>query len=158
MSLAVVKTFQVAETAVEETERQLREAGMKGFERWVLWTGRQTDDRFEVRTVHVPEQTAYRSAEGLCVRVEGPALHKLNVWLLEHEEILGVQVHAHPGRAYHSTTDDTFSIVTALGGLSVVAADYCRDGLLTRATVGYRLTPSGWRRSRRLRRLLKVAH
>ena len=68
----------------------------------------------------MPRQTAYRLSEGLCVRVEGPELHRLNIWLYEHHELLAVQVHAHPTDAYHSETDDTYPIVTTRGGLSLV--------------------------------------
>lgn len=147
MTLAQVELFDVSAAAVADTERQLRAAGQEGFETWVLWTGRQHGRRFEVRTVHVPEQTAYRLDSGLCVKVDGPALHELNVWLHEHHETLGAQVHAHPDRAYHSDTDDAFSIITALGGLSLVVPHFCRDGLLGRGSAAFRLTADGWERS-----------
>lgn len=96
-----------------------------------------------VRSAHVPRQTATRSHAGLSVRVEGDALHDLNVWLYEQKQVLAAQVHAHPTDAYHSDTDDTFPIVTALGGLSLVVPDFCRRDLLTESAA-YRLTPDGW--------------
>jgi hypothetical protein len=99
--------------------------------------------RFLVHAAHVPRQTATRSPDGLMVRVEGDALHRLNVWLYEHGQVLGAQVHAHPTDAYHSDTDDTFPIVTALGGLSLVVPDFCRRDLLT-GSAAYRLTSDGW--------------
>jgi hypothetical protein len=147
MTLAQVDAFHVPPSAVADTERQLRAAGAEGFETWVLWTGRQHGRRFDVQTVHVPEQTAYRLESGLCVKVDGPALHKLNVWLHDRDETLAAQVHAHPGRAYHSSTDNAFSIVTALGGLSLVVPRFCRNGLLGRGSAAYRLTARGWERS-----------
>jgi hypothetical protein len=147
VTLADVDVFDVPPAAVADTEHQLRTAGADGFETWVLWTGRQHGRRFEVQTVHVPEQTAYRLESGLCVKVDGPALHELNVWLHEHDQTLGAQVHAHPDRAYHSDTDNAFSIVTALGGLSLVVPRFCRDGLLGRGSAAYRLTDRGWVRS-----------
>jgi hypothetical protein len=158
VSLTAVEVFEVASTAIADTERQLRAAGEQGYETWVLWTGRQDGRRFDVRTVHIPEQTAYRLESGLCVKVDGPALHHLNVWMLEHHETLGAQVHAHPGRAYHSDTDNAFSIVTAVGGLSIVVPNFCRTEMLGRGTAAYRLTARGWKRSNLPARSLVKTH
>ena len=97
-----------------------------------------------IRTMHVPQQTAYRLTEGLCVRVEGSELHRLNVWLFEHEERLAIQVHSHPTAAYHSETDDAFPIVTTRGGLSLVVPDFGRLGVRGPRTALYRLGVSGW--------------
>lgn len=144
MRLEHVRRFRVQRRAIASTTRTLREAGRAGHERFVLWSGRIDGDTFVVHTVHVPEQTAYKTKKGLLVRVEGEALHRLNMWLYEHEEILAVQVHAHPTDAFHSDTDDTYPIVTTLGGLSIVAADFARDGLLTSASATYRLSAAGW--------------
>ena len=50
----------------DATDRQLREAGLDGNERFILWSGIVRDDRLLVRTMHCPKQTAYRLASGLC--------------------------------------------------------------------------------------------
>lgn len=133
---------------LRETETTLRDAGREGFEAFVFWSGQMEGSRFAVRTAHVPGQTGYRSTRGLSVRVEGEALHRLNVWLYENEEVLGAQVHAHPSAAYHSDTDDSFPIVTSIGGLSLVVPNFCRRGLL-RGSAAYRLTGAGWEESER---------
>lgn len=139
-----ITQFVVPRDICDETDAQLREAGRNGAERFVLWSGVIESTRFQVRTAHVPPQTAYRLPEGLCVRVEGPELHRLNVWLYENHELLAVQVHAHPTDAYHSETDDTYPIVTTRGGLSVVVPDFARTGLRGAGTALYRLSSSGW--------------
>jgi hypothetical protein len=144
VTLADVEQFQVPTTVVNETEEALRSAGAEGYEAFVLWSGHQSGRLFTVRTAHVPRQDSYRLASGLCVRVDGSELHRLNVWLYEAGEVLAVQVHAHPDEAYHSETDDTYPIVATLGGLSVVAAEFCRDGLFCPSTAIYRLYPDGW--------------
>src|SRR6266699_777589 len=102
MTLAQVAQFQVTARIVEQTEETLRSAGAKGFEAFVLWSGRENGRFFNVLTVHVPKQNAYRLSSGLCVRVEGDELHRLNVWLYEAGEIFAIQIHAHPDEAYHS--------------------------------------------------------
>src|SRR5436305_15154353 len=120
MSLETVERFRVPRHIVQETEKALRLAGQQGFELFMLWSGIVRGDVFDVQTCHRPRQTTYKLASGLCVRVEGDELHRLNRWLFDHGEILGVQVHSHPTNAFHSSTDDAFPIVTVLGGLSIV--------------------------------------
>ncbi len=144
MILAEVEQFQVPATIVQQTEATLRIAGSAGYEAFVLWSGQQTGRVFSIRTIHVPKQNSYRLASGLCVRVDGDELHRINVWLYEAGEILAVQVHAHPDDAYHSDTDDTYPIVATLGGVSIVAAEFCHAGLFTPSTAIYRLYPNGW--------------
>jgi hypothetical protein len=110
-----------------------------------LWTGQpKGDTKFEVLALHVPKQTAYRTGDGLSVVVDGQALHQLNTWLYEADQVLAVQIHCHPDKAYHSETDDEFPIVTQLGGASVVVPKFCRHGLLQPGTMVYRLTHEGW--------------
>jgi len=145
MSLETVERFVVPPSVVADTEEALRRAGKEGYELFVLWSGAANGDRFLARTTHVPKQTSYRLKTGLCVRVEGDALHDLNTWLYEHNEVLAVQVHAHPRKAFHSDTDDAYPIVTMRGGLSIVAATFCRRGLLTRHTAYFRLLDGQWR-------------
>lgn len=144
MSLADVRTFRVPQPILETTEDALRGAGDDGYELFVLWSGVIRDDALDVLTPHVPKQTSYRTSDGLLVRVEGAALHKLNKWLYRAKEILAVQLHAHPHEAYHSVTDDAYPIVTALGSLSIVAPDFARRGIMTSGTTAFRLTERGW--------------
>jgi hypothetical protein len=144
MTLEHVKKFQVSREIVTQTESSLQDAGYEGYELFVLWSGEKSDDEFFVRNAHVPPQTSYQTEHGLLVRVDGPALHDLNVWLYQNEEMLGVQVHAHPTHAFHSETDDTYPIMTTVGGLSIVAADFARDGLVNRKMAAYRLSGTGW--------------
>jgi len=158
MSLADVTEFKVRPSVLTETERALRHAGAEGFELFVLWTGPHQDRTVDLATVHVPEQRSFRGEEGLHVRVGADALHRLNVWLYENNEVLAVQVHSHPGAAYHSKTDDAYPIVTALGGLSLVVPDFCRRGFSVETVAGYRLSETGWTRlqGKALRSLIRV--
>jgi hypothetical protein len=144
VSLENIQRFRVPSDLVRTTERKLRRAGRDGYELFVLWSGIAAGDTIEIDTAHVPEQTSYKTKKGLLVRVEGDALHKLNVWLYEHEQVLAAQVHAHPTDAFHSSTDDAFPIVTELGGLSLVAPDFARGGILCEGAAGYRLAVEGW--------------
>jgi hypothetical protein len=146
MSLEKVDQWVVTDAQVETTDTALREAGKDGFELFVLWTGVARENRFEVGHVHVPRQTSFQEDEGLHVRVDGDELHKLNVWLFENSETLGVQVHTHPRKAYHSETDDAYPMVTSMGGLSVVVPNFARAGVFGPGTATYRLGRKGWAR------------
>ncbi len=145
MSLTDIHTIRISRYHVDATEKALREAGAEGFERFVFWSG-QSDGSgiFEVETVHVPRQEAFKTRDGLLVRVDGNDLHRLNAWLYEQGHTLAVQVHAHPADAYHSETDDTFPIITTVGGISIVVPNFCREGLTAAGTAIYRLMPDGW--------------
>lgn len=143
-TLETVAKFVVPAGIVRDTDDKLRAVGRSRSECFVLWSGIRDQDTFHVRTGHLPRQTAYRLPDGLCVRVEGDELHRLNVWLFEHSEELAVQVHSHPTDAYHSDTDDTYPIVTVRGGLSLVVPDFARIGLRGPGVASYRLGPSGW--------------
>lgn len=145
-TLQSVREFAVSERLVAHTAQALQEAGAEGYELFVLWTGVPSGDVFEVRASHVPRQTSHKTKHGLLVRVEGQALHELNMWMYEHGETLGAQIHAHPDDAYHSSTDDQHPIVTCLGGLSLVAAEFARAGILAPSSAAYRLSTSGWDR------------
>jgi hypothetical protein len=136
--------FVVPGALVQSTDDQLRAAGLTHSECFVLWSGIRDGDTFRFRTTHVPRQVAYRFSEGLCVRVDGTELHRLNVWLYEHNEELAAQIHSHPTEAYHSDTDDEFPIVTTRGGLSLVVPDFGEGGLRGEGVAAYRLGLHGW--------------
>jgi hypothetical protein len=137
-------SVQIDGELLERSEDSLRRAGRDGCELFVLWSGRQDGERCEVLDGHVPHQTSYKTKDGLLVRVDGAALHKLNTWLYENGQMLIAQLHAHPDDAFHSDTDDSFPIVTQLGGLSLVAANFCCEGLISDSTAAFRLREEGW--------------
>lgn len=144
MTLEKVQVFHVQLGTVQQTEAALREAAKNGHERFALWTGTCDGSVFSVDHLYVPPQRAYQLRSGLCVRVNASALHELNVWLYSNGQTLGVQIHTHPQDAYHSQTDDTYPIVTTLGGLSLVVPRFCREGLLCPDLAMYRLSADGW--------------
>ena len=145
MTLRGVRRFRIEASGIRETEEAIRSAGQEGYETFVLWSGRCDDDgAFTVAEVHVPEQTAYKLDDGLCVRVDGSVLHRLNVWLYRAHQVIGVQIHSHPRDAYHSETDDTYPIATLEGSLSIVLPFFGRDGWESRGIAAYRLEKGEW--------------
>jgi hypothetical protein len=139
-----IREFIVPADLCDLTDAKLREAGLDGNERFVLLSGIVQDDCLVVQTLHCPRQTAFKSGRGLCVRVEAAELHRLNVWLYDNSERLAIQVHSHPTAAFHSEIDDTYPMVTTLGGLSLVVPDFARYGVRGPDTALFRLSAVGW--------------
>jgi hypothetical protein len=144
MTLESVRVFQVPWPLIRVSETALKQAGDSGYELFVLWTGKLLDDTFEVQHTYVPTQQSYRRDKRVHVRVDGEELHKLNRWLYEQRQVLGVQVHTHPDDAYHSDTDNTYPIATTLGSLSIVVPNFAREGLVCPGMKVYRLASAGW--------------
>ena len=144
MTLRDVRQFQVQASSVWETEEAIREAGVSGHEMFVLWSGTQRDGTFTIESVHIPRQSSYKLQSGLCVRVDGSELHRLNVWLYEAGQVIAVQIHSHPGDAYHSETDDTYPIATLDGSLSIVLPLFGREGFASKDIAAYRLEQGAW--------------
>lgn len=144
MTLRSVQKFRVQSDSIRETLEAIRSAGREGYELFVIWSGTSNGDAFNVAQVHVPNQTAYKLETGLCVRIGGPELHRLNAWLYEANQVVGVQVHSHPMEAYHSETDDAYPIATLEGSLSIVLPFFARDGWETDGIAAYRLIGGKW--------------
>ena len=145
MTLKNVTRFRVPASAICETVKAIQTAGQDGYELFVIWSGHRADDVFTVDDVHIPDQASYKFDAGLCVRVDGAELHRLNVWFYEAQQVIGVQVHSHPTRAYHSATDDAYPIATLEGSLSIVFPFFGRDGWESRGIAAYRLEQGFWR-------------
>jgi hypothetical protein len=156
VSLLSITEFCVTSEVTKVTTTALRDAGEGGYELFALWTGVIQEQRFVVTNVHVPRQYSVRSDIGASVQVPGDELHRLNIWLFQHQQTLGVQVHSHPDAAYHSATDDSFPIVTVLGGLSIVVPHFGRDGVLGAESKAFRLTVGGWKEVDPATRLVRV--
>ncbi len=145
--LQSVREVRVPRAVVEEAHAHLRAAGADGYEGMALWAGEHLESTFLVRATLVPRQTGHRGEDGVCVAVDGDELHRINVWLYEHKLTLVAQLHSHPTAAYHSETDDTFPIVAAAGGLSLVVPDFAvRPFNLAKCAVYRLLPPKGWLR------------
>jgi hypothetical protein len=135
----------VPRRVADEAQAHLRAVGENGFEGFALWAGVRSGQSFFVKEAIIPAQSGYRSAEGVCVYVGPEELHRINVWLYEHEMTLIGQLHSHPEEAFHSDTDDTFPIATTLGALSLVLPNYARRPFVLAECAIYRLMPTtGW--------------
>lgn len=140
-----VREVRVPRELVDAGREHLRVAGEKGCEAFVLWAGRRAGDVFDVLATLVPRQTAHRTPSGLLVEVDGDELLRINVWLYDNRLQLVAQLHAHPGEAYHSETDNAYPIMAQAGGLSLVLPDFAVRPFDVRDLAAHRLLPGlGW--------------
>ncbi|MER8824502.1 Mov34/MPN/PAD-1 family protein [Mesorhizobium sp. M0991] len=104
-----------------------------------LWVGVQQGQNFDVTEAVIPAQRHVRTSDGVSVIVPAKELHRLNVWLYRRGLKLLAQIHSHPGRAYHSTTDDAYAVATTVGCMSLVVPNFAREPFDLVRVAAYRL-------------------
>jgi hypothetical protein len=123
--LLAVRTFLIPMSILSTTIEFLRRVGRDGCEGFVLWSGALAErEKFVFRSCIIPDQKAMATESGLLVTVDGKSLFEVNKNVHERGEILAAQIHSHPTTAYHSSTDDSYPLVTLLGALSIVIPDF----------------------------------
>jgi hypothetical protein len=146
MRLADVRSVRVPRSCADAVHAHMRKVGREGFEGLGLWAGRQIGDVFTVEEAIIPAQKHIRTEDGVCVITEAQELHRLNVWLYRKKLSLVAQIHSHPGRAYHSSTDDQYAVATTVGCFSLVMPDFATGPFAIERLASYRLDAAGaWR-------------
>ncbi|MDE5445605.1 hypothetical protein GWG65_30175 [Bradyrhizobium sp. CSA207] len=145
-SVSDVTALFVPRSCVDELHAHLRKVGREGHEGLGLWVGRQTGHHFQVHRTLIPAQRHIRTGDGVCVVIGPEELHRINVLLYREKLMLVAQIHSHPGRAYHSSTDDAYAIAATVGCLSLVVPDFARAPFDLGNIASYRLDGAGvWR-------------
>ncbi|CDX14889.1 conserved hypothetical protein [Mesorhizobium sp. ORS 3324] len=134
-----VATVALPQLCVSRVQAHLRSVGQQGYEGMGLWVGLQQGQRFEVKEAIIPAQRHIRTIDGVCVIVPAEEFHRLNVLLYNRSLKLLAQIHSHPGRAYHSTTDDAYAVATTVGCLSLVVPNFAREPFDLARVAAYRL-------------------
>jgi hypothetical protein len=133
-------------TCISFVYEHFKTAGEKGVECVALFAGVYISAvRFEITEAIVPAQKSYNLEGGLLYSVGEDELHRINVLLYERSLSLVAQIHTHPGRAYHSDTDDAYPIVAKVGGVSIVVPDFAFKPFMLKDWAVYRLMKgTGW--------------
>jgi hypothetical protein len=142
--LEAIKRFRVGTDVVEKSIEFLRTAGKMGYEGLVLWVGELQEATAVVTMPFVPKQFPMRSEAGIGIYIDADTLYEMNVWLHRNRLRLLAQVHSHGEHAYHSDTDNSFSIVTTVGALSIVVPHFAKNGFALESCAVYRLHLAGW--------------
>jgi hypothetical protein len=143
--LEAVKRFRISGTVLRHAYDFMAEVGRQGYEGLAFLAGTIDEDRALVSHAYVPEQKTMRTRSGLLVHVESEALHRFNMELFGEGLRFIAQVHSHGEHAYHSDMDDAYSMVTVLGGLSLVVPHFAVGPFDLETCAAYRLSRSGWR-------------
>jgi GNAT superfamily N-acetyltransferase len=116
--------LRVPTTVLRETFAELRRCGGARRECQVLWTGPWSDPQTVAALVH-PDHRAH-----------GVGFELDSAWLTTFWQDLTrtgfgvrVQIHTHPGRAFHSATDDAWPLIHTPGFLSLVIPQFATGGV-----------------------------
>lgn len=140
IGLSEIQKFVIPLVSLTKAYELMRYAGSQGVEAVALFSGNIVDAEFHINEVILPYQTSYKIEDGLLYSVSEDELYRINKFLYENKLMLGIQIHSHPGRAYHSTTDDAFPIVTVIGGLSIVVPNFAFEDISVDNWAIYRLS------------------
>ena len=98
----------------------------------------------QITRVLVPEQIAETTEFGSYVELTQHAHYTLPD-LLEPGELIYSRIHSHPGRAFHSATDNANKVITHRGAISIVVPNFARETLtLARCAIFYLEHGTGW--------------
>lgn len=141
-----LKSYLIPEKILMVSRELLAEPGEEGLEAAVLWLGTERrGGEVEILAAHMPEQIAYRSSEGVAVTVVEEALSAL-IGALPEGIFVPARLHTHPGRAYHSSTDDANMLLSHRGAISIVVPDFARRPIeLPRCSVNELDSGHRWR-------------
>lgn len=129
----------------------MKYVGERNLEGAALFAGCKKVNTFYVEETIIPKQKAYSLDQGLMYVVDSAELHKINRWLYDNDYSIIAQIHSHPQEAYHSETDDHFSIVTTMGGLSIVVPYFATGQMKLDNWAVFRLSTEGiWKELNRL--------
>lgn len=111
--------FFVPQGILAKTFAQLRQCGRGRSECQVWWTSPWKAPDKITSMVH-PQHQAH--AGGFAV--DDAWLSAMWMRLADRGEGVRVQIHTHPGSAFHSTTDDQYPVIHTPGFLSLVIPDF----------------------------------
>jgi hypothetical protein len=111
----------VSKAVLGETFAELRRCGAGRRECQVLWVGPWARPAEVTTVVHSKHR-----AHGYGFELESAWLTDFWQELTRTGSGVRVQIHTHPGRAFHSETDDAWPIIHSAGFLSLVIPNFAR--------------------------------
>ena len=134
--------YTVSRSLLRESAVTLRSLSRRLRESAILWIGAADDRNARVRGITVPKQ--FTTADHFEVPLEERL--KLAQRLAYSGEKLLVQLHTHPGEAFHSLADDRLALPRHTGALSIVVPNFAAEwiGDLEEASVNYHLGGGVW--------------
>lgn len=161
MNFEDISNWVIPKHILEETVKAVQEKGNQGYELFVFWAGNTIgQNSFEVSQLLIPKQKAYKSPQGAWVDIPGEELSRLNMYLYKHKLSMPIQVHSHPGAAYHSKRDDEKSVLIFPGSISMVIPNFGKKSFqsFTDWAIYQKSKNSGWQEitSQRIRSIFDI--
>ncbi len=126
IDLNSIKRFTIQSAILAELAACLEKGRKHGIEALALLAGFPvSESEFMIDTCYVPAQRA----TAISVELDEGSLLPIHEDLVTSERALAIQVHSHPGTAYHSDEDDADTTVTQSGSLSIVVPEFGALGL-----------------------------
>jgi len=130
----------IAPQLLEETYLRLRSCGQRRRECHLYWVASWNDPHRIIRVVHPAH-----AATMVSVEIDMAWMNAFFLELADRNECIRVQVHSHPGAAFHSGTDDCWPAIRTPGFLSLVIPDFATGAPdLEGAYVAEQDAHSGW--------------
>jgi hypothetical protein len=130
----------LSEGILPATFRTLRDCGLNKYECVAYWTG-----PVEGASVDGVEHPIHARSP-FCYEIESEWLTEFWKQLALSGRRIKAQVHTHPGRAFHSKTDDDWPIVSQSGFLSIVIPFFAAgEESLDNAWIGRLQSDGNWR-------------
>ena len=111
--------IRVPAALLRETFTLLRRCGAGRRECQVIWTGPWSSPQQVTQVIH-PDHSAHVGG----FELEDSWLTQFWIRLAQTGYGARAQVHTHPGRAFHSVTDDAFPLIHTTGFLSLVIPNF----------------------------------
>jgi hypothetical protein len=133
--------YQVPAALLAETFQLLRQCGGGRRECQVLWTSEWSRPETISGVAH-PRHRAHAGG----FEVASPWISEFWRELSRTGRGIRVQIHTHPGEAFHSITDDAFPIIQSIGFLSLVIPDFAQGPVgFERAYLAEITSDGAWR-------------
>lgn len=111
-----IKNFIITQDVIQKTKIALIEAGKLRKEGLVFWSGTLSGDVANIKTVICPKTIA----TSVSAKLSSDGVEYIYSTIKKNNEFLFVQVHSHPGIAFHSDEDCNEAISYKIGFISIV--------------------------------------
>lgn len=112
--------FRVGSQTVERTLEFFRQQGLRGHEGVALWPGNIAGGICDIGSPLIPRQ------------ITGPRMYQIPAdesfriikTVAKQNLVIPIQIHSHPGSAYHSEADDEYAFLQHLNAISIVVPNF----------------------------------
>lgn len=133
--------YRLPRRMIDETFATLRSCGAGERECQLYWASPWSDPLALTELVHPKHRSNFQGST-----LDSAWISRFWLDLADRELGVRVQVHTHPGEAFHSATDDAYPLIHETGFLSLVIPDFATGPVgFRRAYLTEIQTDGGWR-------------